>query len=138
MRSSKIIQLATNMNIDRIDHLVLTVKNMDNSIKFYTEVLGMEVETFKEGRKALRFGNQKINLHQLGHEVEPKANAATPGSADLCFITTFPLKLVEQELKEKHVTLIESQVFRTGATGKIISLYFRDPDLNLIEISNYL
>jgi len=125
------------MQIDRIDHLVLTVKDPEATIKFYCEVLGMRVESFQQGRKALFFGNQKINLHQLGHEIEPKANNATPGSADLCFISSTPLAEIEAELLQKNVTMIECNVPRTGATGKINSIYFRDPDLNLIEVSNY-
>jgi len=127
------------MQIDHIDHLVLTVKDIETTIKFYSDILGMKVETFQEGRTALLFGNQKINLHQLGHEIEPKANNATPGSADLCFISsTTPLPEIEAELRQKQILLIESNVLRSGAMGKIKSIYFRDPDLNLIEVSNYL
>jgi catechol 2,3-dioxygenase-like lactoylglutathione lyase family enzyme len=126
------------MKIDQIDHLVLTVKDSEATIKFYSEILGMRVDTFQQGRKALFFGNQKINIHQLGHEIEPKANNATPGSADLCFISSSALSEIEAELIQKNVTIIESHVIRTGATGQIKSIYFRDPDLNLIEVSNYI
>ncbi|WP_074492009.1 VOC family protein [Mucilaginibacter polytrichastri] len=126
------------MEINRLDHLVLTVADVDATCKFYSEVLGMVVETFGDNRKALKFGNQKINLHQKGNEIDPKANRPTPGSADLCFITDTPIARVEQELIGKGLNLIASRVERTGATGKIVSIYFRDPDLNLIEVSNYL
>ncbi|SFO45098.1 Catechol 2,3-dioxygenase [Chitinophaga sp. YR627] len=126
------------MKIDRLDHLVLTVKDIAATIHFYTTVLGMQAETFGQGRKALKFGIQKINLHEAGNEFEPKANTPVPGSADLCFITTTPIDEVEAILHARNVPLIESQVERTGATGKIISIYFRDPDQNLIEVSNYM
>jgi len=126
------------MKIDHLDHLVLTVNNINATISFYTNILGMEVHSFNEGRKALSFGNQKINLHELGKEIEPKAYLPTPGSADLCFITNTPIKEVEAELRDNDINLIESRVIRTGATGKIISIYFRDPDNNLIEVSNYI
>lgn len=126
------------MKIDRLDHLVLTVRDIDATIAFYTHVLGMEEETFGQGRKALKFGQQKINLHEAGKEFEPKAATPLPGSADLCFITATPIEEVENELLLKHIPLIESRVARTGATGKITSIYFRDPDQNLIEVSNYL
>jgi catechol 2,3-dioxygenase-like lactoylglutathione lyase family enzyme len=125
------------MEINRLDHLVLTVADVDATCKFYHEILGMVVEAFGDSRKALKFGNQKINLHQKGKEIDPKADRPTPGSADLCFITDTPIAEVEQELLNKNIKLIAGQVERTGATGKIISIYFRDPDLNLIELSNY-
>lgn len=98
----------------------------------------MEVETFGEGRKALKFGNQKINLHQQGKEIDPKAAHPLPGSADLCFIADTDISTVKQELLSKNIVLLESEVKRTGANGPIISIYFRDPDMNLVEISNYL
>ncbi|WP_142529105.1 VOC family protein [Pedobacter westerhofensis] len=126
------------MQINHIDHLVLTVKDPDATIAFYRDVMGMRADTFQEGRQALFFGNQKINLHQLGHEIEPKAHSATPGSADLCFISSTPISEIEIELKQKNIAVISSNVTRTGACGKIKSIYFRDPDLNLIEVSNYL
>lgn len=98
----------------------------------------MQKEVFGNGRVALKFGAQKINLHLKGHEIDPKANAPTPGSADLCFITDTPIDEVLAELQAKSVTLLETKVARTGANGQIISVYFRDPDLNLIELSNYV
>jgi len=125
------------MIIKAIDHLVLTVEDIDVSINFYTSILGFDAVTFGDNRKALVFGNQKINLHQKGKEIEPKAEHPTPGSADLCFIAETKVEEVLQELKEKNVTVIEGIVDRTGASGKIRSIYFRDPDLNLIEVSNY-
>lgn len=125
------------MNIESLDHLVLTVKNIEESIRFYTSVLGMQVELFKGNRKALRFGNQKINLHEHGHEFEPKACYPVPGSADLCFVASTLIEEVADHLKKNDVTIIEGPVKRTGAIGSITSLYIRDPDLNLIELSNY-
>ncbi|MFC1975159.1 VOC family protein [Chloroflexota bacterium] len=125
------------MKIDQLDHLVLTVKDIEATCQFYSQVLGMEVITFGNGRKALAFGSQKINLHEQGKEFEPKANQPTPGSADLCLITTLPLSAVVAHLKLCDVTIIEGPVSRTGAMGPIVSVYFRDPDLNLIEVSNY-
>ena len=124
------------MKIDSLDHLVLTVADIDTSIAFYTEALGMEVVTFAGGRKALSFGSQKINLHQRGKEFEPKAWAPSPGSADLCFLTSVPLTQVADHLVACGVNVIEGPVQRTGATGAILSVYVRDPDMNLIEISN--
>jgi catechol 2,3-dioxygenase-like lactoylglutathione lyase family enzyme len=126
------------MKIDRLDHLVLTVRDIEATCEFYTRVLGMTVETFGQGRKALRFGQQKINLHQLGQEFEPKARQPTPGSGDLCFITSTPLEQVIDHLRSRGVEIIEGPVPRTGATGPILSVYFRDPDNNLLEIANYL
>jgi catechol 2,3-dioxygenase-like lactoylglutathione lyase family enzyme len=123
--------------IDHLDHLVLTVADIDATIAFYTSALGMEEVTFKN-RKALRFGEQKINLHQAGKEFEPKAAHPTPGSGDLCFITNAPLEEVISHLKELLHPIEEGPVDRTGAVGSIRSIYLRDPDLNLIEISNYL
>lgn len=125
------------MQIDRIDHIVLTVKDIPSSIHFYTTVMGMEKLVFGQGRIALAFGNQKINLHQQGNEFEPKAQNVKSGSADLCFIAKEPIELVINELAKNNVPLIEGPINRTGAVGKIISVYFRDPDGNLIEVSNY-
>ncbi|MDL2404694.1 VOC family protein [Rhizobium calliandrae] len=124
------------IRIDHLDHLVLTVASIEESCAFYARVLGMGVETFAEGRKALTFGNQKINLHQAGHEFEPKAKRPTPGSADLCFISQTPIDDVIAHLREKGVAVEEGPVRRIGATGTILSAYFRDPDDNLIEVSN--
>ncbi|MBO9827022.1 VOC family protein [Xanthomonas sp. A2111] len=126
------------MQIDHLDHLVLTVADIEASCGFYAQVLGMRVVTFGEGRKALAFGQQKINLHRHGHEFEPKACAPTPGSADLCFLTTTPLAQVAEELRAAAVPIEDGPVRRTGARGPILSLYFRDPDGNLIEVANPL
>lgn len=126
------------MHIDHLDHLVLTVADIQRSCDFYQKVLGMDVVTFKGGRKALSFGRQKINLHEHGREFEPKALAPTPGSADLCFIASTLLDEVIAELGALGVPIEEGPVERTGATGPIRSVYIRDPDRNLIEISNLL
>ena len=125
------------IKIDHLDHLVLTVKDVDASCDFYSKVLGMQVVTFGTGRKALVFGAQKINLHQFGNEFEPKAANPTPGSADLCFITSVPLDEVIAHLMASDIEIIEGPVQRTGAQGPIISVYFRDPDMNLIEVANH-
>ena len=124
------------MKIDSLDHLVLTVKDIETTALFYSKVLGMEVVTFGGGRKAMSFGTQKINLHQHGKEFEPKAMQPTPGSADLCFLTAIPVIDVVKHLAACEVPVIEGPVERTGATGPILSIYFRDPDMNLIEVSN--
>ncbi|XP_059143891.1 glyoxalase domain-containing protein 5-like isoform X2 [Physella acuta] len=123
--------------ISSLDHLVLTVKDLDKTVDFYTRVLGMEATTFRGGRKALNFGEQKINLHELGKEFEPKATVPTPGSADLCFLTQSSLDDVMGHLKVCDICIVEGPVERTGAVGSIRSIYVRDPDGNLIEISNY-
>ncbi len=125
------------MKVVRLDHLVLTVRDIDTTCAFYTEVLGMALVTFGAGRKALRFGDQKINLHEYGHEFEPKAMRPTPGSADLCFITNTPLDDVITHLRGSGIDILQGPIERTGATGPIVSLYLRDPDQNLIEIANY-
>ncbi|MGB0389651.1 MAG: VOC family protein [Ardenticatenaceae bacterium] len=125
------------MKIDRLDHLVLTVGDLDATCDFYARVMGMEVITFGGGRKALHFGAQKINLHEYGNEFEPKADHPTPGSADLCFITSVPLSEVIAHLQACGVAILDGPIKRTGATGRIVSVYFRDPDQNLIEVSNY-
>ncbi|MCD8516510.1 MAG: VOC family protein [Burkholderiaceae bacterium] len=128
--------------ISHLDHLVLTTRNEEACIDFYTRVLGMRLETFSSGtptveRKAFRFGDQKINLHVKGKEFEPKAQFPTPGSADLCFIADRPLIEVIEILQRENWPIIEGPVARTGATGSIRSVYLRDPDNNLIEISEY-
>ncbi len=120
------------MKIERLDHLVLTVTNIEKTCKFYQQILGMEVITFGENRKALKFGQQKINLHQLGREFEPKADKPTPGSADLCFITSTPLTKVIEYLNNCEIKIVLGAIERTGANGKINSVYIRDPDNNLI------
>ncbi len=124
------------LNITHLDHLVLTVKDIDVSVAFYQK-LGMKKQLFLGGRVALQFGQQKINLHQLGKEFEPKAKQVQAGSADLCFIVSEPLEQVLDYLKEQHLNIEEGIVERTGAVGKICSIYLRDPDGNLIELSNY-
>ncbi|OWV69818.1 glyoxalase [Rhizobium sp. N122] len=124
------------IRIDRLDHLVLTVAEIAASCDFYSRILGMSVETFADGRKALKFGRQKINLHQAGHEFEPKARHATPGSGDLCFIAETPLADVIAHLQTGGIVIEGGPVERTGATGRLRSVYFRDPDGNLIEVSN--
>ena len=123
--------------LEQLDHLVLTVANIDATVDFYTEALGMDVVTI-DGHKALAFGIQRINLHQRGHEFNPKSAHPTPGSADLCFITTAPLDQVVEYLTEQRVHIEEGPVNRTGAIGDLRSIYLRDPDRNLIEISNLL
>ena len=126
------------MQIDALDHLVLTVADISATLNFYSRVLGMEVVTFGAGRYALKFGCQKINLHKQGQELEPKALLPTPGSADLCLVTKTPLTEVIAHLIRCDISLVEGPVTRTGALGPIRSVYLRDPDLNLIELSNYL
>jgi catechol 2,3-dioxygenase-like lactoylglutathione lyase family enzyme len=127
------------MKISRLDHLVLTVKDVEATCRFYETVLGMEVVTFGAGRKALRFGMQKINLHEAGHEIDPKAMLPTRGSADLCLIAETPVEEVLEELKAQNIKVQEGGIVeRTGAVGVIRSVYFRDPDGNLLEVSNYL
>lgn len=125
------------MYVESIDHIVLTVKNIETTCAFYTQVLGMEVTTFGAGRKSLAFGVQKINLHEYGNEFEPKAKTPTPGSADLCFVTAVPIAQVIEHLQANDIETLEGPVQRTGAVGSITSVYFRDPDANLIEVSNY-
>ena len=124
------------MEVDRLDHLVLTVRDLDMTCRFYTDILGMDVVEFGEGRKALVFGNQKINLHEQGQEFDPHASRPTPGSADLCFLTSMPLASVFEDLQQKGVKILDGPVRRTGATGPILSLYIHDPDGNLIEVAN--
>jgi catechol 2,3-dioxygenase-like lactoylglutathione lyase family enzyme len=129
--------------IHHLDHLVLTTSKEAQCIDFYTRVLGMTLEAFVGGtppveRKAFKFGNQKINLHIKGKEFEPKAEIPTPGSLDLCFIADRPLIEVIAKLKEETWPIVEGPILRTGATSKINSVYVRDPDLNLIEISEVM
>jgi len=121
--------------IDHLDHLVLTTADEAACVRFYVDGLGMTLETFGEGRKAFRFGNQKINLHLKGREFEPKAHTPVPGALDLCFIASVSLDEVIARLSAKQIPIIEGPVMRTGATSRIRSVYLRDPDLNLIEIS---
>lgn len=127
------------LKLSTLDHLVLTVANIDKSVQFYQQVLGMGVETFgSEDRTALTFGEQKINLHAAKSPFRPHAKHPTPGSADLCFITVQPLQEIVLWVIGCGVEIIEGPVTRTGATGKISSIYLRDPDGNLIEIANRL
>jgi catechol 2,3-dioxygenase-like lactoylglutathione lyase family enzyme len=126
------------MQVDRIDHLVLTVQNIEATCDFYVRVLGMQVVTFGNGRKALQFGQQKINLHEVGKEFEPKAMKPTPGSGDMCFITSVPLKEVIEHIRSQEIEIVEGPVRRTGAIGPIESVYVRDPDGNLVEVGNYI
>jgi len=121
--------------IDHLDHLVLTAVDAEATVDFYTRVMGMQLETFGAGRRAFRYGNQKINLHIRGQEFEPKAHVPVPGALDLCFIASIPLEQVIVRLNEAQWPIIEGPILRTGATGPIRSVYVRDPDLNLIEIS---
>jgi len=126
--------------IDRVDHIVLTTRDKDACIRFYTEVLGMKLEKFRtptEERLALKFGAQKINLHEWGREFTPRAHVAVPGSLDLCFIASTSLDEVIQRLKKNSIPILEGPVAKTGAKGPIRSVYVRDPDLNLVEISVY-
>ena len=123
--------------ITRIDHLVLTVRSIEVTCEFYSRALGSEVITFGQGRKALAIGQQKINLHEVGKEFEPKALSPTPGSGDFCLITDTPVNEVYEHLRLLNIAIEDGPVARTGAMGPIRSIYFRDPDGNLIEISNY-
>lgn len=124
--------------IDHLDHFVLTTAQPEETIRFYTEVLGMTFETFGAGRRALKFGNQKINIHVKGREYEPKAHAPGVGTLDFCFIASVPLNEVIAQLNKHKVGIIEGPVMKTGAMGQIRSVYFRDPDLNLVEVSEYV
>ena len=126
------------ITIDYLDHLVLTVASLDATTAWYRDVLGMRVETFGEGRTALVFGGEKINLHEAGETFEPKALRPTPGSADLCFVTSTPIETVIVHLAVRDVAIEVGPVQRTGASGPILSVYVRDPDQNLIEISNLI
>lgn len=124
------------MKIDALDHLVLTVNDLSATHDFYSEMLGMEVVKFGEGRTALRFGKQKINLHEVGSNLLPRAQAPTAGSGDLCFITSVPISEVVDHLNARGVEIVTGPGPRTGARRMLESVYIRDPDQNLIEISN--
>ncbi len=124
--------------IDHLDHLVLTTIDVDACKDFYVRVLGMRLQTFGAGRLAFCFGNQKINVHVRGHEFEPKAHLPVPGALDLCLIASVGLEQVVAHLEAQNWPIVEGPVQRTGATGPILSVYVRDPDLNLIEISEQL
>lgn len=122
--------------LTRLDHLVLTVRDPDATCRFYERVLGMEVRSFGQGRLALHFGNQKINLHEAAAPVDPNVRHAAPGSADLCFLTDTPMPQVLEHLARCGVRVLEGPGRRTGAGGPIVSVYVYDPDENLIEIAN--
>ncbi|MGE5638975.1 MAG: VOC family protein [Clostridia bacterium] len=124
--------------IDHVDHIVLTTRDLEACVRFYTDVLGMKLERFRtptEERLALKFGNQKINLHVWGKEFTPRAHVAVPGSLDLCFIAAVPLDEVMKTLRNRSIPILEGPVAKTGAVSKLRSVYVRDPDLNLVEIS---
>ena|SRR6185503_13488169 len=126
--------------IDHIDHIVLTTRDLKGCLRFYTGILGMKLEEFQtptEKRLALKFGQQKINVHEWGKEFEPRAHVASPGTLDLCFIASVPLEEVVKKLKANSLTILEGPVKKTGAKGAMMSVYVRDPDLNLVEISEY-
>ncbi|HEX5540774.1 MAG TPA: VOC family protein [Micromonospora sp.] len=125
------------MRIQRLDHLVLTVTDPDRTVDFYHHGLGMRLEVFDDGRRALAFGEQKINLHPVGHEIDPKAACPTPGSGDLCLVADRPAEEIHEHLRREGIPVELGPVRRTGALGPITSLYVRDPDHNLIEISTY-
>lgn len=125
------------MKIERLDHLVLTVRDVETSVAFYVQVLGMRAVTFGDNRRALAFGRQKINLHPADAPLKPHAAQPTRGSADLCFVTATPIHEVIDDLERAGITVEQGPVPRTGATGPITSVYFRDPDGNLIEVSQY-
>lgn len=124
--------------IRSIDHFVLTCADVDATIDFYVRVLGMTAESFAGGRRAISFGSQKINLHQAGREFEPKARVATPGSGDFCLLSDVPVAEIAAHLAAEGVTIIEGPVAKTGAAGPLLSIYFRDPDGNLVEVSNLI
>ena len=124
--------------IDHIDHVVLTTRDLPSRLHFYSGILGMKLEKFQtptETRIALRFGNQKINVHEWGREFTPRAHVAAPGTLDLCFIASLPLEEVIKKLEQNQIKIIDGPVMKTGAVSKIRSVYVRDPDLNLVEIS---
>ncbi len=125
------------LHISQIDHLVLTVVSIEKTCEFYQRVLGMQVITFGDNRKALQFGEYKFNLHKLGKEFEPKAANPTAGSADLCLVTELNAEGILEHLSEHNIEIEQGPVARSGANGPITSYYFRDPDNNLIEVATY-
>ena len=127
---------AAPIRVDALDHLVLTVRDLETTRRFYESVLGMRAEEFQPGRWALKFGRQKLNLHMAGQVIDPNVRHATPGSADLCLLTATPMADILAHLSQCGVAVIEGPVRRTGATGPIESVYFHDPDENLLEIAN--
>jgi catechol 2,3-dioxygenase-like lactoylglutathione lyase family enzyme len=126
------------MKVNRIDHLVLTTSDIEQTINFYTTILGMELISVEGGRKSLRFGTQKINLHEAGQEISPHARHPLPGSTDLCFITETSIQQVVEHLHSSGITLLKGPTKRIGATGPLFSIYIQDPDGNLLELSNHL
>lgn len=126
------------ISITNLDHLVITVKDLSKTMRFYGDILGMKIVQFGQDRIAFHFGNQKINIHELNSELEPKAINSNVGTADLCFITSTSILRVMKILKENNIDIIEGPVEKVGALGKINSIYIRDPDSNLIELSNYI
>ena len=122
--------------ITHLDHIVLTVSNIETTCRFYKKTLGIESVEFKPGRFALMLGAQKINLHELGKEFEPKANIPTLGSADLCLVSDESVLMLKERILAMDIEILEGPVHRTGATGKLLSIYFRDPDGNLVEVAN--
>jgi len=125
------------MTIRRLDHLVLTVASLEATSRFYADLLGMEVVRFGEGRTALRFGEQKINLHHVTDDIRPRAVRPTPGSADLCFVVGEPLAAIAARLEVAGVAIAHGPVEQTGALGRMRSIYVRDPDGNLVELARY-
>ena len=125
------------MKVAALDHIVLTVESLEATVDFYTRVLGMSVRAFEGGRLALKFGSQKINLHEAGQEFQPNARRALPGSADVCFVSEVALEDWLEHLAANGVDVIEGPIRRLGALGPMTSIYFRDPDGNLIEVANY-
>ena len=126
------------MKVNKIDHLVLTTSDIEQTINFYTTILGMELISVEGGRKSLRFGTQKINLHEAGQEISPHAKHPLPGSTDLCFITATSIQQVVEHLHSSGITPLEGPTKRIGATGPLLSIYIQDPDGNLLELSNHL
>jgi len=124
------------MRVIQLDHIVLTVRDIARTVSFYTEVLGMQARTFGEGRTALHFGDQKLNLHPADRVLDPNVRHATPGSADVCFIVDEPLEHWMRHVGRHHVPIILGPVTRTGALGELRSIYLYDPDENLVELSN--
>ncbi len=124
------------MKVDRIDHVVLTVADLERTIAFYERALGMRALTFGDGRRALAFGDQKLNLHQAGHEFEPHARAPAPGAIDLCFTTDVPVEEVAARVRVLGIAVEAGPVAKAGARAPLRSIYFRDPDGNLIEVAN--
>ena len=136
--SSSSASIGARITVDSLDHLVLTVRDRSATVAFYRDVLGMREETFGDGRVALHFGDQKLNLHEAGAEVAPNAAVATPGSADVCLVTRTPVEGVLRVLDEHGIAIEQGPVERVGATGPLLSVYVRDPDGNLVELSNRL